>query len=207
MLEQQRSIVKDEPRFSTEFLFGPARGQMFGLMLTRDPSGTSQIIKGFSGQYNGLYHVEGWVPPVFNLEAFHSLNDPEEKRIKALTAQLTTTTDPHRQQQIKQERRRRSQELMKKIHNLYRLKNFKGEERPMSTFFPQDRGMPTGAGDCCAPKLIQYAIKHHLTPLGMAEFYFGRKNKSQTRQHGQFYSSCQSNCAPILGFMLCGLFE
>ena len=204
-LETRKSLVLDDVRFSTNILFGPARGQMFGVMLVRDTSGNTHSLKAFSGQFNGHYLVSGWVPPVFDLDAFHGLNDPEEKRIKALTAQLATTTDPQEQQRIKQERRTRSRELMRHIHQLYILKNFKGDTKPITAFFPKGRGIPTGAGDCCGPKLIQYAINNNLTPLGLSEFYFGAENKSATRKHGTFYSSCTANCAPILGFMLCGL--
>lgn len=204
-LDANKSLIKNKPQFTTNPLFATARGQMFGVMLARDHTGKTQTLKAFSGQFNGQYMVEGWVPPVFNVEDFHALNRPEEKKIKALSLQISQTEDTSLTRTLKQERRDRSRTLMQKIHALYRLRNFHGEERDMAVFFPQGKGMPTGAGDCCAPKLIHQAIQHNLTPLGLAEFYFGLENKSQTRQHGHFYSSCTSNCAPILGFMLCGL--
>ncbi len=28
---------------------------------------------------------------------------------------------------------------------------------------------PSGTGDCCAPKLFNYAFKHNLTPISLAE--------------------------------------
>ncbi len=204
-LEESQTIQHGSSIFSTKNLFGKARGQMFGVMLARDKKGKTHLAKAFSGQFNGHYQALQWVPPLFNVEQFHRINAPEEQRIKALTTRLAQTTDPQAQHAIRQERRMRSQTLMKKIHDLYVLRNFKGEQQPLSAFFQKTKGIPTGAGDCCAPKLIQHAINHNLTPLGIAEFFFGHPNKSNTRQHGHFYSSCTSNCAPILGFMLCGL--
>ncbi len=204
-LERTKNMREDTQTDSTDILFGDARGQMLGVMLTRDQNGQNKILKGFSGQFNGQYLLEGWVPPIFKVEQFDKLNTPEEKKIKALSHKLTLAKDRDQQQKLKKERRNRSRALMKKIHGLYILHNSKGEQRAMSNFFPQNKGIPTGAGDCCGPKLLQYAIKNNLTPLAMAEFYFGRQNKSNTKQHGHFYSSCTSGCAPILGFMLCGL--
>lgn len=71
--------------------------------------------------------------------------------------------------------------------------------------FCEDKGIPTGTGDCCAPKLLNYAARNRLKPIGISEFFFGRENKSETRKHGEFYPSCKIKCEPILGFMLCGL--
>ena len=93
---------------------------------------------------------------------------------------------------------------MRAIHDLYRLQNFHSQRAGLEEIFAAKKGVPTGTGDCCAPKLLQYAALHNLTPLALAEFYFGRENRSGTRQHGCFYPSCRTKCYPILGFMLCG---
>jgi hypothetical protein len=69
------------------------------------------------------------------------------------------------------------------------------------------KAMPTGTGECCAPKLLHHAAVHGLTPLGLAEFYIGRENRSATRAHGRFFAPCEEKCRPILGFLLCGLPE
>ncbi|MBV5332457.1 hypothetical protein JZU54_02575, partial [bacterium] len=76
---------------------------------------------------------------------------------------------------------------MRDIHGLYTLTNFHGEGRPLAEAFAGSGGIPTGTGDCCAPKLFNQAVQEHLTPVAMAEFYWGRENSSRTRQHGQFY--------------------
>ena len=64
---------------------------------------------------------------------------------------------------------------------------------------------PTGMGDCCAPKLIQYAIRQGLQPLSMIEFWWGASSVVHPRLEGHFYSSCQPKCYPILGFLLRGI--
>ena len=114
---------------------------------------------------------------------------------------------PERQKLV-QLRKKKSQQLMRAIHSLYRLHNFHGQVASLERVFAagtDKKGLPpTGTGDCCAPKLLQHAAVHNLTPLAVAEFYIGKENRSGSRQHGCFYPSCQAKCYPILGFMLCG---
>lgn len=64
---------------------------------------------------------------------------------------------------------------------------------------------PAGAGECCAPKLLQYAFLHGLRPVAIAEFWVGESPKGEVRQAGNYYGACQSKCAPILKFMLQGV--
>jgi len=205
-IDLHRDEATADPRFSTDYLFGEARGQMFGVMVCRDANGCKQVLRAFSCQYNGEWEVEGWVGPLFNVAAFQELTVDVERRIKELGREIeareTAGTDA---QPLKQERRGLSRQLMKEIHALYQLTNFRGETRPIADVFLGTNGIPTGAGDCCAPKLLIHAAKHNLTPLGIAEFYWGEENRSQTREHGRFYPACQDKCAPILGFLLCGL--
>jgi hypothetical protein len=191
---------------ATEYLWGPARGKMFGVMVALAPDGTEVRLHAFSGQYNGMWQVPGWVDPVFDVAAFHRVHDAEEREIKALSRQINVLSPGSEQQQLLiRQRRKKSQQLMRAIHSLYRLRNFRGQEAGLEELFPPGTGIPTGTGDCCAPKLLQYAAQHGLQPLGLSEFYAGRENASGTRQHGRFYPSCRSKCYPILGFMLCGL--
>ena len=195
------------PEFSTDYLFGPARGQMFGVLVCQHSNGTLGTLKAFSGQYDGKWLAKGWVPPLFNVREMKSLCVSVETEIKQLGRDIESSAPgTSQQQQLIKTRRCLSQNLMRKIHDLYMLTNFKGQSAPLVRVFQgTNKGIPTGTGDCCAPKLLDYAARHHLTPLGLAEFFWGRENQSQTRQHKKFYPGCQEKCAPILGFMLCGL--
>jgi tRNA pseudouridine32 synthase/23S rRNA pseudouridine746 synthase len=64
---------------------------------------------------------------------------------------------------------------------------------------------PGGTGDCCAPKLLQYAYQHQLKPVCMAEFWWGPSPASEIRHHGEFYPACRGKCKPVLTWMLQGL--
>jgi tRNA pseudouridine32 synthase/23S rRNA pseudouridine746 synthase len=188
-------------KFSTDYLWGDARGQMFGVLECEDRSGNTAVLKAFSGQYNGKWMADGWVPPIIDVDGFNRLVDPADREIKQLDRLIAGTKNP----ELIRQRKALSQGLMKQLHALYQLTNFRGETRPLTEVF--QGGIPTGAGDCCAPKLLNYAALHGLKPLGLSEFYWGKENKSGTRQHKQFYPACVEKCQPILGFMLCGAGE
>ncbi len=197
-----------DARFSTDYLFGPARGKMFGVMVAATQAGKIVTLRAFSGQYNGFWEIPGWVGPMFDPDGFRMVHDDEERKIKALGRQIDAWEPGSRQrEELTVLRRNMSRRLMVDIHALYRLKNFCGQVAGLEEIFPPDMGIPTGTGDCCGPKLLQYAARHGLTPHGIAEFYWGRATASGSRQHGGFYSSCRGKCYPILGFMLCGLKE
>jgi hypothetical protein len=190
----------------TALLFGPSRGKMFGVMECLAPDGSAIVLYAFSGQYNGIWLVDGWVPPLFAIDEFFNLTADKEKQIK----QLGRTIDqclPHSGDWLAQRKKRRllSRKLMLDIHGLYRLTNFRGETASLEEAFIGSNGIPTGTGDCCAPKLLNYAAKNNLRPLGISEFFWGKENRSGGHRHGAFAASCAEKCQPILGFMLCGL--
>ncbi|WP_207425152.1 RluA family pseudouridine synthase [Pedobacter sp. SYSU D00535] len=108
---------------------------------------------------------------------------------------------------LKEERKSRSGKLQQLLFENYRFLNARKEWKSLLSIFTDDLDLmpPAGAGECAAPKLLQYAYSHNLQPLAMAEFWWGASPKSEIRKHGEFYPACRSKCGPILGFMLEGL--
>ena len=108
---------------------------------------------------------------------------------------------------LKKRRKTLSKSLQKKLFTQYQFLNANGETTDLNAIFAAlpEHTPPSGAGDCAAPKLLQYAYKHDLKPLAMAEFWWGAAPKSAIRQHKNYYPSCYSKCQPILGHMLKGL--
>lgn len=209
-METRGSIASQpcgDPRLGLDYLFGPARGQMFGVLVCLDGRGNERVLKAFSGQYNGVWEVPGWVRPIVDPAQFQSTIRDDEPRIKALTARIAALSpdDPLRRDLLA-ERRALSASLMERIFDLYRPANFRGQRRALRDVF-LGRAMPTGTGECCAPKLLHHAALHGLVPLALAEFYVGQENRSGTRTHGRFFAPCAEKCRPILGFMLCGIDE
>lgn len=194
------------PECSTAFLFGPARGKMFGVLLCRDAQGEEVVLQAFSGRFNGRWQVEGWVDPLFDVQQFHRLNEPREREVKALGREMEPLpVGGSERLELGRRRKKISRRLMEDIFALYRVPNFRGEEKTLFEVFTGPGGMPTGTGDCCAPKLLAHAARNNLLPLSLIELYYGRDNASGSRAHGHFYPPCSTRCQPILGAMLCGL--
>ncbi|MEO1095876.1 MAG: RluA family pseudouridine synthase [Cyanobacteria bacterium J06638_28] len=106
-----------------------------------------------------------------------------------------------RMQVLKRDRKALSRQLQAQMHAVYSLTNFAGISTTLQTLMPE--GLPTGTGDCAAPKLLHYAATHQLTPLAMAEFWWGPP--SSDKLPGHFYGACQERCQPIMGFLLSGM--
>ncbi len=106
-------------------------------------------------------------------------------------------------QALKQQRRELSRTLQAQMHNAYVLTNFAGETRSLRQLITEG-SMPTGMGDCCAPKLLDYAAKHNFTPLAMAEFWWGSPSADGYKIQGKFYGACVERCQPLMGFLLSG---
>lgn len=108
---------------------------------------------------------------------------------------------------LKAKRRQMSDSLQHWLFSRYDMLNALGERRNLCSIFADTPGRvpPAGAGDCCAPKLLQHAYLNGLRPVCMAEFWYGASPKGEIRLDGNYYPSCRGKCLPILGHMLRGL--
>lgn len=108
---------------------------------------------------------------------------------------------------LKAERRNRSAALQQKLFQQFNFLNAKGETKNLCAIFEEtvQKTPPAGAGECAAPKLLQYAYLSGLSPIAMAEFWWGESPKAEIRHHGYYYPSCRGKCEPILRHMLQGL--
>jgi len=103
-------------------------------------------------------------------------------------------------------RKKTSAILQNTLFEKYQFLNQQKETKGLLAIFNNPSVKPpAGAGDCSAPKLLQYAFQHELTPVAMAEFWWGISTNSEVRKHKNFYPSCQSRCKPILKHMLKGI--
>ena len=131
------------------------------------------------------------------------------KSTEAIVAehQSTLAAMEHEIAALKRERRKRSDALQRWLFEQYVVLNAKGMSSSLIHIFAHFNGTlpPAGAGDCCAPKLLQYAYTHALRPIALAEFWLGAPPPTEVRRHLQFYPPCRSKCYPILQFMLQGL--
>ena len=149
----------------------------------------------------------------------------ELRRLKKSLAEKTTLETEYEDYQnnisrLKQLRKQLSDALQQWLFAQFRMLNAEGEEKDLLEIF-RDTALedqpnlsllskraalkmvpPAGSGECCEPKLLQYAFKHHLNPLQMAMFWWGESPKEEIRHHLQFYPACNGKCKPILRWML-----
>lgn len=205
----------------------PHEGKMFGVLVVAH-KGKRYYLRAFSGIYNGSYHHEGFVPPIYDLQQGYFRE--EEQRIVELTHQINDCGNEEERLKLKKLRKEKSQDLQTWTFHQFRMRNAQGEEADLIDIFkdykspfPEEeyiaykegrittkpRGKygvpPGGAGECCAPKLLQHAYLNGLKPICMGEFWMGPSMGNQMRIEGNFYPSCQHKCVPILTFMLKGL--
>ena len=131
-----------------------------------------------------------------------SLKRHWRERLQATQQQLTDYEQ--RIDQLKVRRGKASRQLHRRLFDAYELRNALGERKLLRDCFA-DGLPPGGSGDCAAPKLIHYAVRHQLKPVAMAEFWWGESPSSGIRLHGHFYPACRGKCRPILPFMLRGI--
>ena len=149
----------------------------------------------------------------------------ELRRLKKSLAEKTTLETEYADYQdnllrLRQLRKTLSDALQQWLFSQFRMLNYQGESKDLQEIFrdaafqdaPQafiiskraDFKMvpPAGSGECCEPKLLQYAYEHGYKPLQMAMFWWGESPKEEIRHHLQFYPACNGKCKPILHWML-----
>lgn len=132
-----------------------------------------------------------------------NLSNHWKKRLAKSQATVTQFTEEI--EALKTDRKTQSANLQRQLFESYHFLNQAGKSRSLIDIFKDLASLPAAAGECAAPKLLQYAFQQHLKPLAMAEFWWGESPQSEIRKKGHFYPSCQGKCKPILGHMLQGM--
>ena len=150
----------------------------------------------------------------------------ELRRLKKSLSEKTTLETEYEVFQadilrLKQLRKTLSDALQQWLFSQFRMQNHEGKMKDLLEIF-RDAALrdypqatlttsriaalkmvpPAGSGECCEPKLLQYAYLHGYKPLQMAMFWWGESPKEEIRHHLQFYPACNGKCKPILHWML-----
>ena len=150
----------------------------------------------------------------------------ELRRLKKSLSEKTTLETEYEVFQadilrLKQLRKTLSDALQQWLFSQFRMQNHEGKMKDLLEIF-RDAALrdypqatlatsriaalkmvpPAGSGECCEPKLLQYAYQHGYKPLQMAMFWWGESPKEEIRHHLQFYPACNGKCKPILHWML-----
>ena len=217
-------LACDEVKAEIEKI-APSEGKMFGVLVAEDSNDGLGFLAAYSGLLCGRNDWEYFVPPVFDAQQPDGYFKQKEREISVLN-QHPSADNQHLNRQM-------SQDLQLWLFRQYRMLNANGDTRDLVEIWRdyhqnpkiQTRDLveiwrdyhqnpkiqkkfplpPGGTGDCCAPKLLQYAYQHQLKPVCMAEFWWGPSPASEIRHHGEFYPACRGKCKPVLTWMLQGL--
>ena len=129
----------------------------------------------------------------------------QEERVAAVKAELQPLEDAIAA--LKHRRHEMSDQLQRWLFMQFDMLNSRGESRNLIDIFastPQQIP-PSGSGECCEPRLLQYAFAHGLSPRSIAMFWWGESPKDVVRHAGHYYPACSGKCKPILEWMLDGM--
>ena len=147
-----------EKLISTDYLFGKARGQMFGILVCEDKDGNEIILKAFSGQYDGKWLIPGWVGPVPDPLSYEEIVSENDDILHELTLTISRG-QPDELSALVPQRKKLSQSVLGKLYALYQFRCIDGRAMSFTDIFGS-KLPPTGTGDCCAPKLLHWAFSH-----------------------------------------------
>lgn len=192
------------------------KGKMFGVLVVKNtdsigktegrlPKENLGFLAAYSGLLAGRNDWDYFVPPVYDAQQPDGYFKTKEREISKLSRVSSTTSKT----------KALSQDLQLWLFHQYQLLNARGERKDLVALWQEYYSRPKllqkypippgGTGDCCAPKLLQYAYEHGLQPLCMAEFWWGAATKTELRQHLNYYPACRGKCKPLLTWMLQGL--
>lgn len=215
-IEDLQHYLRHQQEWNHNFGLSPIKqegvviGKMFGVLVVKTRQNEVGYLAAFSGKMAGGNHHSRFVPPVFDGLTPHGFLNEGMQQLNGINAEVNELimlkSDGHaeRIKLLKTKRKALSAVLQKELFDHYSFLNRAGEEKSLNEIFQEalQRNPPSGAGECAAPKLLQYAFQHQMKPLALAEFWWGQSPKSEFWKHGHFYPCCKEKCEPILAHML-----
>lgn len=183
-------------------------GKMLGVLVVKNVVGQLGFLAAFSGLLDKQNNLPYFVPAVYDMLSPNGHFKTEEREISLINHHIKQLSEEGGQPaliaSLKHERKQRSIKLQTWLFEQFVMLNVRGERKNLIDIFEEKehRLPPGGAGECAAPKLLQYAFLNKLQPIAMAEFWWGNSPKAEERIHGHFYPACEQKCRAILTYML-----
>lgn len=188
------------------------QGIMIGAAVCRDSSGRSVVLNTVSGISKRLYVPEcTFVEPVVSASEIEKALSKNDLKIHILTDQIKKLKESRKrpdgryenqgdeEKSLVEERSKLCRESLENVYGLYSFYCIDGKCRTLNEIC-QGKLPPTGTGDCCAPKLLNYAFKNGLRVVSMAEVFYGKD--TETKKNGVSYGPCDERCKLILPSIL-----
>lgn len=185
-----------------EYDFSVQKGKMFGVLVVQSPNNKYHYLGAISGKLPGKVPCHHLIPSVFDGTTDNFFFNRGMTALTEMGIQINNSQSLAEIISLKEARRNKSIALQQRLFKNYNFLNISGKEKNLLDIFKDtSQGVPpSAAGECAAPKLLQYAIKHQLKPVALTEFWWGIPNKE--RKSNTFYPACKNKCKPILEYML-----
>ena len=176
------------------------QGVMLGALVCKDKngeivnlvtnSGNAKKLKVESGKWkteNDFFGEVVFVGAIVSAEEIEDALSENDKEIHELTEQINNEQLAISSEQLKELRKQREKLCslsLEKVHDLYKFHCIDGKIRSLKEICEMYNGgklPPTGTGDCCAPKLLDYAFSHELMPISLAETEYTARPEEQGR--------------------------
>lgn len=199
--EFQAFIKSEEPNW--EYDFTSQRGKMFGVLVVEKTDKSLGYLGTMSGVFPGGKTCPQFVPSVFDPSTDDYFINKGMTELTEIGELIKNSTKQAEIGELTESRKQKSHDLQQWLFEKYVFTNRKGIEKNVLNIFADSLhgNPPAAAGECAAPKLLQYAFSNGLKPIAIAEFWWGNPSKNKEREPFGFYPACTDKCKPILGYM------
>jgi tRNA pseudouridine32 synthase / 23S rRNA pseudouridine746 synthase len=200
--EFQEFIALESEKWNYEF--HTQRGKMFGILVVQKEDNTYCYLGTVSGKLPENAKCDKFIPSVFDESTDDFFINKGMIGLSEISNQIKNTNSPSEIILLKEKGKQKSVALQKQLFENYHFLNLSGKEKNLLEIFKHSAhgNPPAATGECAAPKLLQYAIKHHLKPIALTEFWWGSSNENKEKKHRDYYPACKNRCRPILEYML-----
>jgi len=200
--EFQEFIILESKKWNYDF--GSQRGKMFGILVVKKQDNTYSYLGTVSGKLPKNAICEKFISSVFDESVDDFFINKGMTELSEIGNQIKNTNSPSEIISLKEKRKQKSVSLQKQLFENYHFLNLSGKQKNILEIFKNlSYGNPPAAtGECAAPKLLQYAIKHQLKPIALIEFWWGSSAENKEKKNRAYYPACKNRCRAILEYML-----
>ncbi|HUH73725.1 MAG TPA: hypothetical protein VLZ75_04900 [Chitinophagales bacterium] len=200
--EFQEFILEEFEKWNYDF--NNRKGKMWGVLVVQLDDETYGYLGTVSGKLPENIECDFLIPSVFDVSTGDYFINKGMTELTEIGNEIKNTNCPIETNSLQQERKQKSIALQQRLFENYHFLNLSGKEKNLLEIFTNSSlgNPPSAAGECAAPKLLQYAFRHSLKPIALTEFWWGSSIVNKEKEHAVHYPACKDRCRPILEYML-----
>jgi tRNA pseudouridine32 synthase/23S rRNA pseudouridine746 synthase len=187
-----------------DYDFNKIKGKMLGVLVVQKADQSYGYLGSHSGKMPNHVVCNKCVPSIFDDSVGDYFINKGMTELSEIATSIKNSRNESEINELKIRSKEKSIALQQRLFENYLFVNLSGEKKNLLEIFKaSSHGKPPcAAGECTAPKLLQYAIENKLKPIALAEFWWGKPKENSSKETGDFYPACKERCRPILEYML-----